>query len=169
MIRVGDWVRVKTVQELQRLSTVEDDIEVDGISLIPSMRDLCGKVLQVPFVSPACCALIVPDGRSFYYSFKMVEKLPFKPDDWVRIKSWKKLKKILDSDRHTPSGVYFNPRMDKYCGLVVRIASLVPFLHRSVRAILVDNPVFNRLCYEDGMDWQFSLEMIEKVEGLWYR
>lgn len=92
--------------------------------------------------------------------------------DWVQIKSFDAIKRIsvnqnVEQGYLMPSGVWFTPQMEKYCGLIARVG------HVRRRGIgshynldLQGNPIMDRYVVEDRRGWIFTEEMVRKVEDV---
>lgn len=80
------------------------------------------------------------------------------PGDTVRVISWDEIKSIgipyLQAYR-LPSGIYFNPKMQAYCGREFIIDDITD-----------DHPDFSRYTLEGVDNWVFSDEMLCGVEPL---
>lgn len=81
--------------------------------------------------------------------------MEFRVNDLVRVKSFKKIKKILNVHRKY-QGLYFNPQMESFCSHVYKIESI--YNTSSPRVRLKDTK-------GDVVPWTWAVDWLEKVEN----
>lgn len=188
--RVGDRVRFRAWEDMEQEYGADSDGDIARIWFMDSMRHLCGQEATIESFGQEMwddrrlvyISLEGLEGRTDWdYNSDMFEAVetsevgqvtsiqddltgPIEVGSYVRIKSWKRLKKefIELSGGGLACIFYFNPKMKYLCGLEGEVIAM------NGDEVIIDNPVIRRIP-EDRIirePWNISKDMVYKVRRI---